>query len=187
MVGWQALMNGGTCPPPCTNCSQITLFEVSPANSLNKGKTTSKCLQVCVGIVYDATVSMSTLLLGGGGHRWMFKLKCSKLRIYSLEFAVSPSSVASFCCVCDNSTVGAWQVLPEVTGSEGVDRGGCWQPLLCVCVGACFGVGQRDFRRYDGWVRLGCIEKESYIERGGWQALTYFPLNLNLEGNVGWR
>lgn len=26
--------------------------------------------------------------------------------------------------VCDNSTVGAWQVLPEVTGSEGVNQGG---------------------------------------------------------------
>lgn len=33
------------------------------------------------------------------------------------------------------------------------------------CVGACFGVGQRDFRRYDGWVRLGCIEKERCVER----------------------
>lgn len=87
-------------PPPCTNCSQITLFEVSPAKSLSKGKTTSKCLQVCVGILYDAAVSMSTLLLeGGGGYRWMFKLKCSKFRIYLLEFAISPSSVAPFCPV----------------------------------------------------------------------------------------
>lgn len=118
-------MNGGPCraPPQPTNCSEITLFEVSPAKSLSKGKTTSKCLQVCVGIVYDATVSMSLLLLGlglGGGGAQVDVASLGSTH-WNLPFPPVQWLVS---VLRDNSTVGTWQVLPEVTGSEGVNRGG---------------------------------------------------------------
>lgn len=142
MVVWQALMNGGTCPPtPPTNCSEITLFEVSPAKSLSKGKTTSKCLQVCVGIVYDATVSMITLLLGlglglGGAQVDVASLGSTH---WNLPFPPVQWLVS---VLRDNSTVGAWQVLPEVTGSEGVNRGGVGGLLTAptVCARMCRGM-----------------------------------------------
>lgn len=82
------------------------------------------------------------------------------------------------------------KVLIEGGRCEG--GGGWWwrQPLLCVpeCVGACFGVGQRDFRRYDGWVRL-CSHKKrkAALKEEVLQAPTYFPWNWNLEGNKAWR
>lgn len=72
------------------------------------------------------------------------------LKIFTLECAVSPSGTSPFesvVCVCDASPVGAWQVLPEETGSEGIygggggGGGGRWQPLLCtrMCRGMLWG------------------------------------------------
>lgn len=119
------------------------------------------CVCVCVGIVYDATVSMRTPMLGWV-HRWVFELAQHQVQYRwdphagicdSPELKVSFLSVP--CAITHLLKPGRFYL--KTLGQKAFHEVGCWQPLPCVpeCARACFGVGQHDFGRYDGWVRVG--------------------------------